>query len=81
LRDGADGGNGQYRYTATSTAVPDSTYLSQNYWVDVVFVSAIAGDTAPPAVTATTPAPNRSGVSVSTTIAADGLSRGRGSGL
>ena len=69
LRDGAEGGNGLYRYTATSTAVPNETFMSQNYWVDVVFVSSL-GDTSRPAVTATTPVANRSGVSVSTTITA-----------
>jgi hypothetical protein len=70
LRDGADGGNGQYRYTTSSTAVPNETFLSQNYWVDVVFVSSLTGDTTAPAVSATNPVSSRSGVSVSATITA-----------
>ena len=36
LADGEDGGNGVYRYGSTS-GFPSSTYLSTNYWVDVVF--------------------------------------------
>ena len=36
LADGADGANGLYRYT-NSPAVPDSGFLSNNYWVDVNF--------------------------------------------
>ena len=33
---GTSGGNGVYRYTATS-AFPNSTFAASNYWVDVVF--------------------------------------------
>ena len=36
LQDGASGGNGVYAYSVSST-FPNSTYLSTNYWVDVVF--------------------------------------------
>ena len=36
LRNGVSGGNGVYRYG--SRAFPNSTYNSNNYWVDVVFV-------------------------------------------
>jgi Domain of unknown function (DUF4082) len=36
LRDGQSGSNGVYNYSATP-AFPTSTYLSTNYWVDVVF--------------------------------------------
>jgi YVTN family beta-propeller protein len=35
-RDGDGGANGVYRYT-TSNAFPNQTYLSEGYWVDVVF--------------------------------------------
>ena len=35
LVDGEDGVNGAYRYAATS-AFPNSTFQSENYWVDVV---------------------------------------------
>jgi hypothetical protein len=33
----ASGGNGVYRYGTSLTAVPNSTYNANNYWVDVVF--------------------------------------------
>src|SRR5207245_2492044 len=36
LQDGAQGGNGVFLYGA-STAFPNQTYQSSNYWVDVVF--------------------------------------------
>jgi len=36
LRAGVSGGNGVYRYGAT--ALPNSSFNSSNYWVDVVFV-------------------------------------------
>ncbi|MFT3678460.1 MAG: DUF4082 domain-containing protein [Chitinophagaceae bacterium] len=39
LGDGVDGANGVYKYSPTSV-VPDQTYNSSNYFVDVVFVSA-----------------------------------------
>jgi hypothetical protein len=38
LADGDSGGNGVYVYTATG-AFPSSTWMSANYWVDVVFAS------------------------------------------
>ncbi|HEY3081557.1 MAG TPA: DUF4082 domain-containing protein, partial [Chloroflexota bacterium] len=38
LKDGADGGNGVYRYTTTG-AFPNLPYNAGNYWVDVVFTS------------------------------------------
>src|SRR5260370_327296 len=49
LRDGASGGNGVFLYGA-NTAFPINTYLSTNYWVDVVF-SAAAGPVALSSVT------------------------------
>ena len=36
LANGVSGGNGVYRYGAS--AFPNSTFNSNNYWVDVVFV-------------------------------------------
>lgn len=58
LRDGVDGPNGVYRYGASG--FPTDTYLSEGYWVDVVFQP--AADTTPPVVTSVTPAPGSSGV-------------------
>ncbi|HEY3082208.1 MAG TPA: DUF4082 domain-containing protein [Chloroflexota bacterium] len=48
LADGTDGGNGVYRYTATS-AFPSSTYRTENYWVDPVFTVS-ASDLLPPTI-------------------------------
>ena len=39
LKDGLDGGNGLYSY-GPGGVMPASTYLSSNYWVDVVFAPA-----------------------------------------
>lgn len=36
LRDGADGGNGVFRYNATSS-FPSTGFDGANYWVDVIF--------------------------------------------
>lgn len=56
LQDGADGANGVYSYSATST-FPTAAFGNNglNYWVDVVFLTSIPADTTPPSVTATTP--------------------------
>ena len=61
LRDGASGANGLYAYASAST-FPNASYLSSNYWVDVVFSTAVAADTTPPTVTASTPANGATGV-------------------
>ena len=51
LANGADGGNGVYRYGATN-AFPDQTWNANNYWVDVVFTTSGGGpDATPPTVT------------------------------
>ncbi|HWI05944.1 MAG TPA: DUF4082 domain-containing protein, partial [Solirubrobacteraceae bacterium] len=61
LADGVDGGNGVYRYGATS-GFPSDTYNATNYWVDVVFERTEPADTRPPAITAVTPADGATGV-------------------
>ena len=61
LRDGVSGANGLYAY-GSSSRFPASTYLSTNYWVDVVFSTATVADTTPPAVTATSPVNGATGV-------------------
>ena len=68
LRDGADGGNGVYRY-GTGGGFPASTYQSTNYWVDLVF-SPSAPDTTKPTVTDRQPVPGATGIPVSTAISA-----------
>ncbi|MBD3926872.1 DUF4082 domain-containing protein, partial [Nocardioides cavernae] len=62
LQNGTDGGNGTYRYTSTPSTFPDQSFNSENYWVDVVFED--GPDTTKPTVTARTPAPGATGVSV-----------------
>ncbi len=66
LQNGVDGPNGVYRYGASG--FPTSSYLSSNYWVDVVFTTSISEDTTPPIVSATTPANGASGVDVSSVV-------------
>jgi N,N-dimethylformamidase beta subunit-like protein/uncharacterized protein DUF4082/Big-like domain-containing protein len=55
LKNGTSGANGLYRY-ATGTVFPNSTYLSENYWVDVVFTTTPGADTTPPTVASRVPA-------------------------
>ena len=53
LANGADGGNGVYKYG--TSGFPTSTANSNNYWVDVVFSTSSTGaDTTAPTVTAFT---------------------------
>ena len=68
LADGEDGGNGVYAYGPSRT-FPNNTYLSENYWVDVVFGPA-GPDTAPPTVTSTTPAGAAIGVNAGANVTA-----------
>jgi hypothetical protein len=37
LADGTDGIDGIFKYTSMPE-LPDSGYLSSNYWVDIIFV-------------------------------------------
>jgi hypothetical protein len=46
LANGADGGNGVYRY-GPSGSFPDQSYQSANYWVDVVYVMNLPDTTRP----------------------------------
>ncbi len=39
LADGTDGPNGVYRYGPSGSGVPDSSWQSSNYWVDVTFTA------------------------------------------
>ena len=69
LRDGTSGANGLYAYASAST-FPNASYLSSNYWVDVVFSTAVAADTTPPTVSASTPVNGATAVSATTTASA-----------
>jgi hypothetical protein len=66
LKDGLDGANGVYNYSAS--AFPASTFQSSNYWVDVVFVP--AASTTPPTITSVSPANNSSGASLNALVTA-----------
>jgi hypothetical protein len=55
LANGTDGGNGVYTYAATS-AFPNNTFQSANYWVDVLYVTSIGPDLTAPTVSLTAPA-------------------------
>jgi hypothetical protein len=59
LQNGVNGGNGVYVYSAGS-AFPTQSYLSTNYWVDVVFAARIGP--APLTVVSTTPANSATGI-------------------
>jgi Domain of unknown function (DUF4082)/Bacterial Ig-like domain/Bacterial Ig domain/Purple acid Phosphatase, N-terminal domain len=69
LADGEDGGNGVYGYGPSRT-FPTGTYLSENYWVDVVFQPGTATDGTPPTVTSTVPAGGATNVSLGANVAA-----------
>ncbi len=69
LRDGESGPNGVYIY-GPSLAFPTQTYLSENYWVDVVFQSGGGSNPVPPTVTATTPASGATGVPSASVVTA-----------
>jgi len=62
LSNVAGGGDGVYVY-GIGGGFATSSYESTNYWVDIVFNNT-------PTVTAETPAPNATGVAVSSTVAA-----------
>lgn len=68
LANGTDGGNGVYRYGAGG-GYPTNTFGSSNYWVDVVFDTAVQ-DTTPPTVSAHTPAAGATEVAVSASVTA-----------
>ena len=70
LADGVDGANGLYRYTATS-AFPNSSFSSSNYWADVVFSTSSGSDVTPPTVTSVSPLSGATGVSINTTVTAN----------
>ena len=70
LADGEDGANGLYRYT-TSSAFPNSSFQSSNYWVDVVFSTGSFSDVTPPTVTSVSPLSGATGVSINTTVIAN----------
>jgi Domain of unknown function (DUF4082)/Bacterial Ig-like domain len=59
--------NGVYRYGASG--FPSNSYNAGNYWVDVVFNTAVGGtDTTPPTVAAITPAAGATGVGTSAPV-------------
>ena len=69
LQNGADGGNGVYRYGSPSS-FPTESYQASNYWVDVVFETS-AVDTTPPLVTSRSPVAGAAEVAVGAGRGAD----------
>lgn len=70
LKDGMDGANGVYLYSASS-AFPTTTYRSSNYWVDVVFATATAPTVSLSSV-AVSPASVKGGTSATGTVTLSG---------
>ncbi|MFD8531156.1 DUF4082 domain-containing protein [Streptosporangium canum] len=71
LANGAEGGNGVYKY-GTTNAFPTQTYQASNYWVDVVFTpsNSLWDNTAAPAVQSQNdPSASTAGVKFKTTTA------------
>jgi hypothetical protein len=67
LRDGVDGPNGVYIYSAAST-FPTETYQSEAYFVDVVFNTSIGPDVTAPRVAGVTPPDGATGVNPATAV-------------
>ena len=68
LANGADGPDGIYAYSSTST-FPTSTFNSSNYWVDITF-TASGADTTPPTVASFSPPNGSTTVNPSSAITA-----------
>ena len=68
LKNGVDGANGVYAY-GTARAFPTQTYLSEGYFVDVVFTTN-GPDTTAPVVTSVSPANGGSGVRLNASVTA-----------
>ncbi|MET9950079.1 DUF4082 domain-containing protein [Streptomyces sp. NPDC006339] len=68
LPSGTDGGNGVYRYGASS-GFPSQSSPGSNYWVDAVLETGSASTT-PPVVTGRTPAPGATGVAITAPLSA-----------
>lgn len=71
LKDGVSGSNGVYGYNASS-AFPTSSYLSNNYWVDVVFSTSAA---TPLSITTPVQPNGKVGLAYSAKLAASGGTR------
>jgi hypothetical protein len=69
LRDGADGANGVYRYSS-GPAFPNQSYLSSNYWVDVLFDVTTGPDIYPPTITFNQPPVNATDVATNVIVTA-----------
>ena len=67
LRNGVDGPNGVYMYSAASV-FPTDTFQSEGYFVDVVFNTTIGPDMTAPAVKSVNPFAGASGVLTTTNV-------------
>ena len=67
LQNGVDGPNSIYLYD--QNAFPTGSGGGANYWVDVIFDVSLT-DTTPPGISSVSPADNRTGVAINSTITA-----------
>jgi hypothetical protein len=68
LSNSSAGGNGVYHYGPTG-GFPTDTFLSSNYWVDVVFTTTPSGpDTTPPTVASFSPAAGANNVNAGANV-------------
>lgn len=68
LKDGVDGANGVYAYGAST--FPTSTYLSESYFIDVVFNTTTGPDVTAPVVASVSPATGSSGIRTNVSLTA-----------
>ncbi len=70
LADGEDGPNGLYALSANPT-FPNQTYISTNYWVDVVFATSVGPDVTAPVVVSQLPASGATDVAAGAAVSVD----------
>ncbi len=68
-RDGKFGATSVFAYS-DATTFPNQSSSGTNYWVDPLFSTSAAADVTPPSVTATSPVPGATGVSVNAPVSA-----------
>ncbi len=69
LHDGLGQRNGVFKY-GPGGVFPNDSYMSSNYWVDVVFTTSVGVDHSPPTVTSPSPAAGEAGDNVGVAVKA-----------
>ena len=67
LQNGLDGANGVFKY-GPAGSFPNDSFNAANYWVDVVFSTSLVADNTAPTITAQSPGPGATGVTLSAPI-------------